>query len=35
LNGIGSRNFLFGGCGLRVSVHGFCNRRSRSAVSVE
>ena len=32
---IGSRDFLFGGCGLSVSVHGFCNRRKRSPVSVE
>ena len=30
---IGSRDFLFGGRGR--GDHGFCNRRSRSAVSVE
>ncbi len=32
LHGIRSRDFLFG-CGR--GVHGFCNRRSRSAVNVE
>ena len=32
-HGIGSRDFLFGGC--RRGAHGFCNRRSKSAVSVE
>ena len=30
---IGSRDVLFGGC--RRGAHGFCSRRSRSAVSVE
>ena len=32
-HGIGARDFLFGDCGW--GAHGFCNRRSRSAVSVE
>ena len=32
-HGIGSRDFLFGGCGR--GGHGFWSRRSKSAVSVE
>lgn len=32
-HGIGSRDFLFESCGR--GGHGFCSRRSRSAVSVE
>jgi len=32
-HGIGARDFLCGDCGR--GAHGFCSRRSRSAVSVE